>query len=56
MTMIGLCILIGELFFAASIVLLCILFVVQFLSEDKFKFFGRQNGEPLWDKDRTSLV
>ena len=54
--MIGLCILIGVIFFAASSVLLCVLFVIQFLSEGKFKFYGRQNGEPLWDKNRTPLV
>ena len=54
--MIGLCMLIGVFFFAASSVFLCVLFVIQFLSEGKFKFFGRQNGELLWDKDRTPLV
>ncbi len=54
--MIGWCILIGVFFFTVSSVLLCILFVIQFLSEDQFKFYGRQNGEPLWDKNRMPLV
>lgn len=54
--MIGWAIFIGGFFFAASSALLCGLFVIQFLSEDKFKFYGRQNGEPLWDKNRTPLV
>ncbi len=54
--MIGFCVMIGIYFFVASSALLCVLFVIQFLSEDKFKFYGRQNGEPLWDKERRSLV
>ena len=39
-------------FFAFCLFLMFPLFLAQTLSGGKLKFFGREHGEPIWDKNR----